>query len=116
MKASDTVDANTTLGFDDDERDYGIAARMLQMLGCERVLLMTNNPAKLDGLSGLGIEVVGRKPLHAPINAHNRRYMTAKAMRAGHKLDQSFIARARRSRGAWTGSGACGRRSPLTEH
>ena len=46
----DTVDANTTLGFDDDERDYGIAARMLQKLGCTRVYLMTNNPAKLDGL------------------------------------------------------------------
>ena len=88
----DTVDANTTLGFDDDERDYGIAARMLQKLGCTRIYLMTNNPAKLDGLSGLGIEVVGRKPLHAPINAHNRRYMTAKAMRAGHKLDPLMIA------------------------
>jgi GTP cyclohydrolase II len=83
----DTVDANTTLGFDDDERQYGVAARMLQQLGCTSIYLMTNNPAKLDGLSGLGIEVVGRKPLHAPINAHNRRYMTAKAMRAGHKLD-----------------------------
>ena len=46
----DTVDANTTLGFDDDERDYGIAARMLQKLGCTRIYLMTNNPAKLDGL------------------------------------------------------------------
>ena len=88
----DTVDANTTLGFDDDERDYGIAAQMLQKLGCTRIYLMTNNPAKLDGLSGLGIEVVGRKPLHAPINAHNRRYMTAKAMRAGHKLDHLMIA------------------------
>jgi len=88
----DTVDANTTLGFDDDERDYGIAARMLQKLGVNRVYLMTNNPAKLDGLSGLGIEVVGRKPLHAPINAHNRRYMTAKAMRAGHKLDHLIAA------------------------
>jgi GTP cyclohydrolase II len=88
----DTVDANTTLGFDDDERDYGIAAHMLQKLGCTRVYLMTNNPAKLDGLSGLGIEVVGRKPLHAPINAHNRRYMTAKAMRAGHKLDHLIAA------------------------
>jgi GTP cyclohydrolase II len=88
----DTVDANTTLGFDDDERDYGIAARMLQKLGCARVYLMTNNPAKLDGLSGLGIEVVGRVPLHAPINAHNRRYMTAKAMRAGHKLDHLIAA------------------------
>ena len=83
----DTVDANTTLGFDDDERDYGVAARMLQQLGCTQIYLMTNNPAKLDGLSGLGIDIIGRKPLHAPINAHNRRYMTAKAMRAGHKLD-----------------------------
>ncbi len=88
----DTVDANTTLGFDDDERDYGIAARMLQKLGCTSIYLMTNNPAKLDGLKGLGIEIVGRKPLHAPINAHNRRYMTAKAMRAGHKLDHLIAA------------------------
>ena len=91
-KGLDTVDANTTLGFDDDERDYGIAARMLQKLGCTSIYLMTNNPAKLNGLSGLGIEVVGRKPLHAPINAHNRRYMTAKAMRAGHKLDHLMAA------------------------
>src|SRR5947208_1674379 len=88
----DTVDANTTLGFDDDERDYGIAARMLQQLGCTSIYLMTNNPAKLDGLKGLGIEIVGRKPLHAPINQHNRRYMTAKAMRAGHKLDHLMAA------------------------
>src|SRR5437764_3269444 len=88
----DTVDANTTLGFDDDERDYGIAAQMLHKLGCTQIYLMTNNPAKLDGLTGLGIEVVGRKPLHAPINAHNRRYMTAKAMRAGHKLDHLMAA------------------------
>ncbi len=48
----DTVDANTTLGYDDDERDYGIAARMLQKLGCTSIYLMTNNPAKLDGLTG----------------------------------------------------------------
>ena len=46
----DTVDANTVLGFDDDERDYGVAVRMLQVLGCTRVRLLTNNPAKLDGL------------------------------------------------------------------
>ena len=46
----DTIDANTALGFDDDERDYGVAARMLQILGCTRVKLLTNNPAKLDGL------------------------------------------------------------------
>ena len=83
----DTVDANTTLGFDDDERDYGVAARMLQMLGCRRVVLLTNNPAKLDGLAKAGIEIASRMPLEAPINAHNRRYMTAKAARAGHRLD-----------------------------
>ncbi len=87
----DTVDANTTLGFDDDERDYGIAVRMLQMLGCSRVLLMTNNPAKLDGLTKAGIEIAGRMPLETPINADNRRYMTAKASRAGHQLQLGHL-------------------------
>ena len=82
----DTVDANTTLGFDDDEREYGVAVRMLQMLGCTRVVLLTNNPAKLDGLAKAGIEITGRMPLETPINADNRRYMTAKAARAGHQL------------------------------
>jgi GTP cyclohydrolase II len=83
----DTVDANTTLGFDDDERDYGIAARMLQMLDCNRVVLLTNNPAKLEGLAKAGIEIMGRMPIEAPINSDNRRYLTAKATRAGHLLD-----------------------------
>lgn len=83
----DTIDANAALGFDDDERDYGVAARVLQILGCKRVRLLTNNPAKLDGLSHAGIEVTGRIPLHGPVNADNRRYLTAKATRAGHKLD-----------------------------
>jgi GTP cyclohydrolase II len=83
----DTIDANTTLGFDDDERRYDIAARMLQMLGCTRVVLLTNNPAKLDGLTKGGIEVTGRIPIETPINADNRRYLTAKVLRAGHRLD-----------------------------
>lgn len=83
----DTLDANATLGFDDDERDYGIAVRMLELLGCKQVMLLTNNPAKLDGLAQAGILVSGRIPLHGPINADNRRYLTAKATRAGHKLD-----------------------------
>jgi GTP cyclohydrolase II len=83
----DTLDANATLGFDDDERDYGIAVRMLELLGCKRVLLLTNNPAKLDGLAQAGIEVSGRIPLQGAINADNRRYLTAKATRAGHQLD-----------------------------
>ena len=64
----DTVDANTTLGFDDDERDYGVAVRMLQMLGCTRVVLLTNNPAKLDGLAKAGIEITGRMPIETPVN------------------------------------------------
>lgn len=83
----DTVDANTTLGFDDDERDYAIAGRMLDMLGCKRVLLLTNNPAKLYGLTDAGIEISGRMSLNTPINADNRRYLTAKARRAGHLLE-----------------------------
>ncbi len=91
----DTVDANSVLGFDDDERDYGIAVRMLQMLGCTRVRLMTNNPSKLDGLSRAGIDVAGRMPLHGPINADNRRYLTAKATRAGHHLDHVLRALAK---------------------
>ncbi len=82
----DTVDANTTLGFDDDERDYGIAARMLHLLDCTRVVLLTNNPAKVDGLAEAGIEIAGRLSLEAPINPHNRRYLAAKAARAGHRL------------------------------
>jgi GTP cyclohydrolase II len=83
----DTVDANTVLGFDDDERDYGVAVRMLQLLGCTRVRLLTNNPAKLEGLSKAGIDVSGRVPLQGPVNADNRRYLAAKATRAGHQLD-----------------------------
>ena len=82
----DTVDANTTLGFDDDERDYGVAARMLEMLECTRVILLTNNPTKLDRLAEAGIEIAGRMALEAPINADNRRYMAAKVARAGHRL------------------------------
>jgi GTP cyclohydrolase II len=83
----DTVDANTVLGFDDDERDYGVAARMLQVLGCTQVQLLTNNPAKLRGLSQAGVDVSARVPLHGPINSDNQRYLAAKATRAGHKLD-----------------------------
>ena len=88
----DTVDANTTLGFDDDERDYGVAVRMLQMLGATRVVLLTNNPDKLNSIANAGIEISGRMPLETPVNAHNRRYLTAKAARAGHQLDDVIAA------------------------
>ncbi len=83
----DTFDANTTLGFDDDERDYRVAGRMLHMLNCTRIVLLTNNPAKLDGLVKAGIEVVSRMQLEAPINSDNRRYIIAKAARSGHHFE-----------------------------
>jgi GTP cyclohydrolase II len=83
----DTVDANTTLGFDEDERNYAVAARMLELLGALEVMLLTNNPAKVQALRENGIKVTERLPLMAPINADNRRYLTAKATRAGHHLD-----------------------------
>lgn len=82
----DTRDANTMLGFEDDERDYRIAATMLRTLNCTRIVLLTNNPAKLDGLKKGGIEILARVPLEAPINSHNRRYLTTKAVRSGHKF------------------------------
>jgi GTP cyclohydrolase II len=84
----DTVDANTVLGFEYDERDYSIAARMLEMLGCSRVMLLSNNPAKVAGLGEAGIEVRGHMPLVVPVTPENRRYLTAKATRAGHKLGE----------------------------
>jgi GTP cyclohydrolase II len=83
----DTMDANMMLGFDDDERNYGVAARMLQMIGATRVQLLTNNPAKLEALSEGGVEVCARIPLHTEINPENRRYLAAKAARAGHWLE-----------------------------
>ena len=93
----DTVDANTTLGFDDDERDYRVAGRMLQMLGCAKVMLLTNNPAKLDGIAKAGIEIAGRMPLETPINSDNHRYMTAKVARAEHQLGHVIAALAETS-------------------
>jgi len=81
----DTVEANMTLGFETDERDYRVAGRMLQLLGCQRVLLLTNNPAKVAGLTETGIEICGRVPLHAPITASNRRLLETMAARAGHR-------------------------------
>jgi GTP cyclohydrolase II len=55
------------------------------------VILMTNNPAKLTGLAECGIEIVGRLPLEAPINVDNRRYLAAKAVRAGHRLNEALL-------------------------
>lgn len=82
----DTVDADATLGFGPDERQYGAAVGMLRTLGVERVLLLTNNPEKLRALSEAGIEVVDRRPLYGTLNRHNLPYVKAKMQRAGHWL------------------------------
>jgi len=82
----DTRDANTTLGFEDHERNYGMAVLMLRTLDYTRIVLLTNNPAKLDGLTKAGIEITARVSLEVPITPHNKRYLTTKAVRSGHKL------------------------------
>jgi len=82
----DTVDANRMLGFGDDLRDYGVAADMLAALGVRSVMLMTNNPAKVEGLRQHGVKVAGRLPHVMPANHHNRHYLETKQRRAGHWL------------------------------
>jgi GTP cyclohydrolase II len=88
----DTMDANMMLGFDDDERNYAVAARMLMMIGVKRIQLLTNNPGKLEALSDGGVEVCARIALHTEINPENRRYLATKAARAGHLLDDMLEA------------------------
>ncbi len=85
-KGLDTVDANLALGFEDDARDYGIAAAMLEALGVASVQLMTNNPDKVDQLEAHGVEVTGRVPHQMASNVHNRGYLETKARRSGHLL------------------------------
>ena len=82
----DTVDANVRLGFAIDARDFGVAARMLQLLGQDRVRLLTNNPAKVAGLEAAGIEVIERVPHALPANPHNEHYLATKRDRTGHQL------------------------------
>lgn len=82
----DTIDANERLGFDSDERVYHPAATILRALGFGEVRLLTNNPAKVEGLSACGIRVVERVPHSFPANGHNANYLRTKAARAGHLL------------------------------
>jgi GTP cyclohydrolase II len=83
----DTIDADLQLGFSPDERRYGVAAAMLLALGYAHIRLMTNNPDKIEALTGAGITIVERLPLLAGITPQNRRYMDAKRTRARHLLD-----------------------------
>ncbi|HXM00181.1 MAG TPA: GTP cyclohydrolase II [Rhizomicrobium sp.] len=81
----DTMEANTRLGFEEDERLYGVAARMLALLGYKSVKLLTNNPHKVSALTDAGIRVAARVPHKFPSNVHNHDYLKSKA-RAGHLL------------------------------
>lgn len=82
----DTVDANLRLGFEDDERDFGVAAGMLEALGQREVRLLTNNPRKVEALRALGIIVSERVPLQPGLNEHNEAYLATKRDRSGHQL------------------------------
>lgn len=82
----DTVDANLRLGFAVDARDFGVAARMLTLLGQDRVRLLTNNPAKVAGLTAAGVAVVERVAHAIPANPHNAHYLDIKRDKTGHLL------------------------------
>ncbi|XEC92800.1 bifunctional 3,4-dihydroxy-2-butanone-4-phosphate synthase/GTP cyclohydrolase II [Paenibacillus tarimensis] len=82
----DTVDANLKLGFAPDLRDYGIGAQILKDLGVRKMRLLTNNPRKIKGLEGYGIEIVERVPLQTQENEDNTRYLHTKKVKLGHML------------------------------
>ena len=83
-KGMDTVEANLALGFPADMRDYGIGAQILADLGVKKVRLMTNNPRKLAGLTGYGIEIVDRVPIQMNHNERNEYYLKTKKNKLGH--------------------------------
>jgi len=85
----DTVEANLELGFKPDLRDYGIGAQILVDLGLSKMRLMTNNPKKIVGLEGYGLEVVERIPLLGPVCETNQNYLLAKKEKMGHLLEFS---------------------------
>jgi membrane glycosyltransferase len=83
----DTIDADSTLGFGPDERNYEVASGILDALGVKRIELLTNNPEKVQAMEEAGITVVSRRALHGTLNRHNLPYVRAKVQRAGHWLN-----------------------------
>ena len=90
-KGADTLDANLLLGHPADARDYGIAARMLNAVGINRVCLLTNNPDKVNQLREFNVDVVERMPLVAGITEDNRDYLSTKVERMGHSITEDFF-------------------------
>ena len=87
----DTVEANERLGFPADLRDYGMGAQMLNDLGVKEIRLITNNPRKIAGLKGYGLEVVDRVPLLIEATDYNSNYLATKAQKLGHMLLQTYL-------------------------
>ena len=86
-QGDDTVEANVHLGFQPDERDYGIGAQILQLMGAKKLRLMTNNPVKRVGLESFGIEIVENIPIEIAPNPYNLRYMQTKKEKMYHNLN-----------------------------
>ena len=85
-RGRDTVEANLELGFGADLRDYGVGAQMLLDLGITRLRLLTNNPRKVVGIQGYGLEIVERVPIAFPPTPHNARYLKTKKEKLGHLI------------------------------
>ena len=85
-RGRDTVEANEELGFDADLRDYGVGAQILAALGVRKMRLMTNNPKKIVGLEGYGLEVTGRVPIETEPKPENLKYLMTKCQKLGHML------------------------------
>ena len=82
----DTVEANVHLGFRPDEREFGTGAQILHDLGVRRLRLLSNNPKKLAGLQGYGLEIAEQVPLIVDPNIHNQKYLDTKRDKLGHLL------------------------------
>ena len=87
----DTVEANLALGFADDEREYAVAAHMLDTLGVKSIRLMTNNPDKVAQLEALGVKITERVPHVMTPNEYNRDYLRTKAEKSGHLIDPEVL-------------------------
>jgi 3,4-dihydroxy 2-butanone 4-phosphate synthase/GTP cyclohydrolase II len=85
-QGDDTVDANIHLGFQPDEREYGVGAQILQEMGVSKIRLITNNPVKRVGLESYGLQIVENVPIVVEPNPYNQRYLETKRTRMGHKL------------------------------